>query len=161
MSMCSQAKQILQAKLNFFMQDFILPRLSPEEIFWLFSLSGGVDSWIVRHLVQQWYQERGLTIHEQIFHVNQWGAPIAERLSNGYWGGALVSDIRSSSTDLGFNSDIQAQCGPCSILRREATDNLVSEIANAVPGMYVTVARGHHLTDLVLSILCRLFAVRF
>lgn len=158
--MSSQAKQILQAKLDFFMQDFILPRLNPEEIFWLFSLSGGVDSWVTRHLVQQWYQERGLTIHEQTFHVDQWSAPIAERLRNGYWGGALVSDVRSPSAGLGFNPDTQAQCGPCSILRREATDKLVSEIAGTVPGMYVTVARGHHLTDLAVSIIWRFLAGR-
>lgn len=158
--MASGAEARLQAKVNLFMEDFILPKFDPTRILWVFSLSGGVDSWVTREAIRAWYQEKSLEILEETLHVDQWDAPIADLLRKGHWGVSFVADKRATSRNLGFNSDTQAQCGPCSIIRRDATDNFTYGLLQAYPGTDVIVARGHHLTDLAVSILWRLLAGR-
>jgi hypothetical protein len=150
--------QTLLNKMDLFMNDFVIPVVNPSRVVWLFSLSGGIDSMSMRELVKLWYQQEGRAFREFPFHLNQWNGPASLAFEHSEVGVPVTTldAVSYTATKVNYKLGQQAPCGACSSVRHELSDRVLT-LARDKYGMafeYI-VARGHHLTDLAVSLLWR------
>jgi tRNA(Ile)-lysidine synthase TilS/MesJ len=152
--MLNQTTDHLLHKLDYFFTDYILPELDPSRIVWLFSLSGGIDSWACKELVSTWYKSKGMSIREKSFHINQWEAPVALTFKKEK---VEVLNAQSATRNrLNYITGQQAPCHTCSGVRHDYTDRMIqTALTEVAPSDIVIAVRGHHLTDLAISLLWR------
>lgn len=144
-------------KIDLYMQKHILPMFHPERIHWVFSLSGGKDSFIMCNGIKQWYERNGYSLSASGLHIWQWGHNnIQKELQNKLpWLNEIhVLDGRMCTEDMLKNKvDQQAPCRSCSDIRRCLSDDFLKKLD---PGCPIILCRGLHFTDMAISILWRL-----
>lgn len=149
--------EVLFDKIDLYMQKHILPMFHPEKIHWVFSLSGGKDSFIMCHGVKRWYDRNGYNLSASGLHIWQWGMNnIQEELRKKLpWLSEInVLDGKLCTANmLATATDEQAPCRLCSDVRRCLSDEFLKKLN---PGCPVILCRGLHLTDMTISILWRL-----
>lgn len=147
----------LVRKVDLFMQCHILPEFRPQNIHWVFSISGGKDSYALCESVRQWYEEHNFPLNASGIYIWQWGDdnPTEFLRSTFSWlQDFQVIDARSCTAILqekGANQ--QAPCRRCADIRRHFSDRYLEKIADDKP---VLLCRGLHMTDMTVSILWRL-----
>ena len=63
---------VLVQKIDIFMRCHVLPRFDPQDVSWLFSLSGGKDSFAMASGMRRWYDIHGFKLHALGFSISQW-----------------------------------------------------------------------------------------
>lgn len=156
----TQLKMALLRKMDRYFTDYVLPVIDPSKAVWLFSLSGGIDSWACRDLIRYWYEVNGVSLNERSFHINQWNAPVALTYVKKKPDTITMLDAQDITHDrLNYVVGDQAPCSTCSGVRHDSTDLMVDTLLSEIPSSdSVVVARGHHMSDLAVSLLWRYLA---
>ena len=143
-------------KTELFMTSCILPFFDPEELLWVFSLSGGKDSFTMCTGVRLWYESRGKQLNAQGVYIWQWGDSLRNKLSESLpWLEIKEIDARRETGEMTEKACVltkQAPCRSCADIRREKTDVFLSELCSEKP---ILLCRGLHLSDVAISILWR------
>lgn len=153
--------RVVYKKIDAFMSDFILPLAGPQEIFWWLSMSGGKDSYAMAQGLYRWYVSKGLTFHGKGFFVAQWNRSKSiqayfDLCSQLPWLEIEYLDaIDDTLSCTLYIEGQQAPCRKCADVRRELGDAFVR--AKRESGFLNVIAKGHHLTDLSISLLWRRF----
>jgi len=146
--------QSLKSKLDLFLRKHVLPRFSPERIFWCLSVSGGKDSYCLAHSLMAWYEERNLNFHGIGLHIDQWGGAVREIQELIPWLEIHIVNARSmTASHTGYTPGMQAPCRKCSDVRRLCTDTYLRTIPQNFEAVFV--ARALHLSDTAVSLLWR------
>jgi tRNA(Ile)-lysidine synthase TilS/MesJ len=154
----SFARSCVSHKIDLFMRAYILPTFNPNQIHWWLSLSGGKDSFVMAHVLRDWYEQAGLHFKARGFIINQWGGAAAEKVGRSLdWLPIDLIDARDDTrVRTGYERGQQAPCRACSDVRHDSTDALLDRVPSA-DGDYHFVARGLHLSDMATSLVWRFF----
>lgn len=148
----------LYAKFDLFMELYILPKFNPESIRWVFSISGGKDSFAMCDVVHDWYMHNSYRINAMGIHIWQWGNEFPDlRISDNlpWLERCRIIDARElTNNSIHYVDKSQAPCHSCATVRHTVSDQLLKEIGTELP---VFLCRGLHLSDVAISILWRLF----
>ena len=109
------------------MQSFVLQNFDPAQICWWLSLSGGKDSFVMAHILRDWYDDFGVPFRAYGFLIDQWGVPVATQAAQMIdWLPVEVIDARSDTySRTKYESGQQAPCRKCSDVRHDMTDALL------------------------------------
>ena len=138
------------------MKSYVLPEFDPEKIRWVFSLSGGKDSYTMCKGIYDWYCVNGYNLIASGIYIWQWGESLHDLLVNTFpW----LDEIKC--IDARMNTEIelkciksrQAPCRKCADIRRMYSDEYLGTLGKELP---IFVCRGLHMTDMTISILWRL-----
>lgn len=149
------AVEVINKKIDAFMNIVASENLSFDHIFWVFSLSGGKDSFTMSRAIVDWYIRNGFTIDCTGLFINQWEDPVATQIRKQFiWLDKIeIIDAREETLSMLSNCEsLQAPCRKCSDIRRRITDDYIRRCGKKVP---IIVCRGLHLTDMAISILWR------
>ena len=148
---------VILKKIDLFMRTYILPQFNPEHLHWVFSLSGGKDSYTMCQGIFEWYKNNHYLFKASGIYIWQWGDNPREYICSTLpWLESLyIKDARKYTSMLldGHSHPVQSQCRSCSDIRHHISDMLLEELASNEP---VFLCRGLHLTDMTISILWRL-----
>ena len=148
----------LSAKFDLFMKLYVLPKFNPESIRWVFSISGGKDSFTMCDVVHDWYLLNSYRMNAMGIHIWQWGNefPNLRIRDNLPWLEQYrIIDARElTNNTIHYVDKSQAPCHSCATVRHTVSDKLLKEIGTEFP---VFLCRGLHLSDIAISILWRLF----
>lgn len=144
----------LSAKIDLYMRNYILPIFDPSHLHWVFSLSGGKDSYAMCRGILDWYQKHQCPIKATGLYIWQWGENPQEhfRQTLPQLRHICIKDARIFTPKL-FSHPTQAPCRRCSDIRRNISDSFLSELGREEP---ILLCRGLHLTDIAISLLWRL-----
>lgn len=152
-------EDVVFAKVDLFMRKYVLPRFDPRNVRWLLSLSGGKDGFAMAEGIFSWYRKKGIELDAQGFYVNQWCENDSRRIER-----ALKKQIPWLDIDILDGIELTkmhcfpkvgapAPCRSCSLSRRNVGD--VYAARKTDQGKTVLLSKGHHLTDVAISILWR------
>lgn len=144
-------------KVDLFMKLHILPKFEPDKIHWVFSISGGKDSYVLCESIRNWYNAHSLPLKASGIYIWQWGEENPQEfLQNTFpWLQNLqVIDTRTCTASLLKNGkNQQAPCRSCSDIRHHFSDIYLEQLNTNCP---ILLCRGLHMTDMIISILWRL-----
>ncbi len=146
----------IQPKIDLYMKKYIIPEFHPNRIHWVFSISGGKDSFALCETVREWYLNHNHTLTASGIYIWQWGDNPKEHLKGALpWLEDLqIIDARTYTHNLlGGGTSLQAPCRPCSNIRHYFSDMFLEQLETDDP---IVLCRGLHLTDMAISILWRL-----
>lgn len=147
---------VIVQKIDLFMRIHVLPHFNPAKIHWVFSLSGGKDSYVLCNAIREWYEDNKVHLSATGIHIWQWGEQNpATQLSTSYpWLDLTVIDAREKMHTIFDTPSLeQAPCRKCSNIRHYYSD-LYLESLNRDEAIFL--CRGLHMTDMAISILWRL-----
>lgn len=147
---------LLVRKVDLFMKLHVLPHFKPDDIHWVFSISGGKDSFVMCESIREWYEIHGHTLRALGLYIWQWG----EEDPSNFLKNTLpwipnieVIDARVYTTScLGTGTHQQAQCRSCADIRHYFSDMYLGRLKADGPFF---LCRGLHFTDMTISILWR------
>lgn len=144
-------------KIDLFMKLHVIPRFNLEKIKWVFSISGGKDSYAMCDGVYTWYEMQGKKLNAIGIYIWQWGNENPQEYlekSLPWLRNIRIIDAKGFTDSL-LNGEKtqQAPCRSCSDIRRYFSDAFLKQINTDCP---VLLCRGLHMTDMVISILWRL-----
>ena len=143
-------------KIEYYMQNYILPHFSPEKIHWYFSVSGGKDSFVLADLIYKWYQIHNKHITATGLHIIQWDDSKIEIEKRFNWlDDLLFLDARAETCQM-VKTKKSITCGNCSHIRKACSDVYFSKPDVNKHSMVNVLCRGLHLTDMANSLLWRL-----
>ena len=147
---------VFQNKISLYFDNYILPSFNPEKIHWIFSLSGGKDSFAMAEGIRDWYLSKSLMLTATGLYINQWNDPFLEhfRLFLPWLEMEVVEASHDSHHLSRFQGSRQAACRQCSDIRRQHTDSFLKQ--HRTNGLVNIVCRGLHLSDMSISILWRM-----
>lgn len=144
------------SKIDLFMSQSILLHFDPEQITWVFSVSGGKDSYTMCSGIKAWYDDRGLRLSACGVYIWQWNESLTNDLSERLpWLKITEIDARKETEAVARECGLcskQAPCRECSDIRRDKTDQFISNLNLDRPAI---ICRGLHLSDMAISILWR------
>ena len=145
-------------KIEYYMQNYIMPYFSPEKIHWYFSVSGGKDSFVLADLIYQWYRKHNKHMTATGLHIIQWDDSKIEIEKRFNWlDDLLFLDARAETCQMVKSSKFkQIACGNCSKIRKACSDAYFSKTDANKYNMVNILCRGLHLTDMANSLLWRL-----
>jgi len=138
-------------KVTFFFDRYIETLFPAEDILWVFSLSGGKDSFSMFQAIAHWYAVHKKKFTYRNIHIRQWGMGEPDTLALQY---AEILDYTQETLLLNKKARVQAPCRECANIRRLATDGFIESLSHPGP---VFIARGLHLTDTAVSFAWRHF----
>ena len=148
--------EAIQLKIQHYMDNYILPVFNPEKIHWVFSLSGGKDSYTMAEGMRSWYESIGLRITATGLFINQWHDSFDKHFEKAFpWLSMEIVDASNETVKLHDDAQYQqAQCRRCSDIRHRVTDEFLKQ--RKKDGYAYIVCRGLHLSDMAISILWRM-----
>lgn len=158
MNQNASAHEIVLQKVDIYMQKYITPYFNPSKVYWWFSLSGGKDSFVMAHVMNEWYRRNNFSFHAEGFCVSQWNknSPYLLLQEQITWMPVIIIDgIELTKSTVNYTFGDQAPCHSCSLIRKEIGDSFI--INNYKDGYINIIARGIHLTDMAISYLWRIF----
>ncbi|MCM1262004.1 MAG: hypothetical protein NC313_04715 [Butyrivibrio sp.] len=153
----SAYETVLQ-KIDIYMQKYIIPYFNPSKIYWWFSLSGGKDSFVMAHGMNEWYSRNNFSFHAEGFCVSQWNKNVQYSLLQKQitWMPVTIIDgVDLSRNTINYTFGDQAPCHDCSLIRKNMGDFYIKD--NYKDGYINIIARGIHLSDMAISYLWRVF----
>lgn len=147
---------VVHQKIDIFMQKYVIGKFDLNSINWVFSISGGKDSFTMAKAIQQWYENSKFSFHSTGMFIDQWNDDVKDYIISKFnWlDNIVIFDAKNITQQLLSTSETkQAPCRGCSNIRHDITDKYISENLNN--GMYNFVCRGLHLTDMSVSMLWR------
>lgn len=147
----------LISKIDLFMKLHVIPWFNLEKILWVFSISGGKDSYAMCEGIHTWYETQGKKLNAIGVYIWQWGNENPQdyfEKSFPWLHNIQIINAREYTDFLlkGGNTQ-QAPCRTCSDIRHYFSDTFLNKIDTNDP---VLLCRGLHMTDMVISILWRL-----
>lgn len=144
-------------KIDLFMRLYIIPNFKPEHIHWIFSISGGKDSYAMCEGIREWYEVENISFKATGIYIWQWG----EESPKEFFKSTLpwlydiqIIDARDCTVSiLKKDGEQQAPCRACSDIRHYFSDIFLKQINTDSPTL---LCRGLHFTDMTISILWRL-----
>lgn len=154
----TSAYEIVLQKIDIYMQKYIIPHFNPSKIYWWFSLSGGKDSFVMAHSMNEWYKRNNFSFHAEGFCVSQWNknasySLLQEQIS--WMPVTIIDSVDLSRNTINYAPGDQAPCHDCSLIRKNIGDTFIKN--NYKNGYINIIARGIHLSDMAISYLWRIF----
>ncbi len=148
---------ILQ-KIDIYMQKYIMPYFNPSKVYWWVSLSGGKDSFVMAHSMNEWYKRNNFSFHAEGFCVSQWNKNVSYSLLQeqiSWMPVTVIDSIDLTRTSINYMGGNQAPCHACSVIRKNVGDSFITN--NYKNGYINIIVRGIHLSDMAISYLWRIF----
>lgn len=152
------AYEVVLQKIDIYMQKYIIPYYNPSNIYWWFSLSGGKDSFVMAHSMNEWYKRNNYSFQAEGFCVKQWNKNLSYSLLQeqmSWMRFTIIDGVNLTKNTINYTAGDQAPCHTCSLIRKKMGDTFIAE--NYKNGYINIVARGIHLSDMAISYLWRLF----
>ena len=149
---------IVLNKIDIYMREYIIPIINPSKVYWWFSLSGGKDSFVMAHGINEWYKRNHYSFHGEGFCIRQWSSNtfytlVKEQIS--WMPVTIIDGVESTKSTTKYTLGNQAPCNTCSLIRKQIGDSFI--ITNYKNGYTNIIARGLHLSDMAISYLWRVF----
>ena len=143
---------VIVQKIDLFMRTHVLPQFNPAKIHWVFSLSGGKDSYVLCNGIREWYEENKIQLSATGIHIWQWGDqdPTTQLCASYPWLDVTIIDARKKTStifDKAFGE--QAPCRKCSDIRHFYSDLYLENLNVNGP---IFLCRGLHMTDMAISL---------
>lgn len=152
------AYEIVLKKIDIYMQKYIIPHFNPSKVYWWFSLSGGKDSFVMAHSMNEWYKRNNFSFHAEGFCVSQWNKNVSYSLLQdqiSWMPVTIISGVDLTKNSINYTCGNQAPCHACSLIRKNVGDSFITN--NYKNGYINIIARGIHLSDMAISYLWRVF----
>lgn len=152
------AHEIVLQKIDIYMQKYITPCFNPSKIYWWFSLSGGKDSFVMAHSINEWYKRNNFSFHAEGFCVSQWNKNVSYSLLQeqvSWMSVTIIDSVDLTRNSINYTPGSQAPCHTCSLIRKNIGDSFIAN--NYKKGYINIIARGLHLSDMAISYLWRIF----
>lgn len=145
----------VESKIDLFISKYIKNSYDLNKIHWIFSISGGKDSFTMAYALKIWYKNNGYEFRSTGLYISQWDNNTKKYIESKFdWLDEIcIIDAYNETLTLISNTTLQAPCRQCSDVRHQLSDEFLKKYKKK--GMVNFLCRGLHLSDMAVSLLWR------
>lgn len=148
-------EKVIFDKIDLYITSYIKANFNLNKIHWVFSISGGKDSFTMAKAIKNWYEINGYNFKSTGLFINQWDSIVKDNIKQKFdWLDEIhIIDAYHKTSTLKDSITLQAPCRQCSDIRHQLSDEFLKKYNNE--GMVNFLCRGLHLSDMAVSLLWR------